>query len=426
MKIGYLMQTGAANLLVRPLSGPSNHVKHVCQELAGLGHEVSLLMKVEGDFWYSTDLEHFTPVSVPQPASRVRTWSQRLIQRTQSALHLPYAAYFEARHFAQACQQVMGDCDLFYERMGWMAYGGALTARRLGVPLVIEVNGDQWQELQILGVAPKGLQKWLALRLMRWMIHSTAHVVATGDGWRTSFIERWGLAPAKVSAVENGSELVTLLRRDQLRAFAEKPADEAVTLVYVGAFEPWHGLSVLLKAIASARQQGAAVKLHLLGAGPEQANLERQVQELNLQAVVSMPGFVHIQTMAAYLAQADIGVCPYCGRVEYSGLKLLDYKAAGLATIASGANGQPVVLRQGVTGLIVPPCDEEQLSAAIVELCRNHDLRRQMGRTARMEAEEQHSWRNTAQRLDTIFQPLTKRQRMYYQEGAPSSVTVSS
>ena len=130
--------------------------------------------------------------------------------------------------------------------------------------------------------------------------------------------------------------------------------------------------------------------------------------------------------MAAYLAQADIGVCPYCGRVEYSGLKLLDYKAAGLATIASGANGQPVVLRQGVTGLIVPPCDEEQLSAAIVELCRNHDLRRQMGRTARMEAEEQHSWRNTAQRLDTIFQPLTKRQRMYYQEGAPSSVTVSS
>jgi hypothetical protein len=49
-----------------------------------------------------------------------------------------------------------------------------------------------------------------------------------------------------------------------------------------------------------------------------------------------------------------------------------------------------------------------------------------MGRTARLEAEEQHSWRNTAQRLDTIFQPLTKRQRMYYQEGAPSSVTVSS
>ena len=56
MKIGYLMQAGAANLLARPLSGPSNHVKHVCQELAALGHEVTLLMKVEGQLWYTTDM----------------------------------------------------------------------------------------------------------------------------------------------------------------------------------------------------------------------------------------------------------------------------------------------------------------------------------------------------------------------------------
>ncbi|MCE7988512.1 MAG: glycosyltransferase family 1 protein [Caldilinea sp. CFX5] len=426
MKIGYLMQTGAANLLARPLSGPSNHVKHVCQELTALGHEVSLLMKVAGRLWYTTDLEYFTPVIAPQTALGLRQWSQRLVQRTQSALHLPYAAYFEALAFAQAIAQVMGDCDLFYERMGWMAYGGALAARRRGVPLVLEVNGDQWQELEILGAAPQGAQKWLALRIMRRMIHSTAHVVATGDGWRTGFIERWGVAPGKVSAVENGSELVTLLDREQLRAFSANPPTAAVTLVYVGAFEPWHGLRVLLNATARARQQGATVKLYLLGAGPEQANLARQVQELHLQDVVAMPGFVDMPTMAAYLAQADIGVCPYCGRVEYSGLKLLDYKAAGLATIASGANGQPVVLRQGVTGLIVPPCDEERLAAAIVALSRDHDLRRQMGRTARLEAEEQHSWRNTAQRLDAIFQRLTHPQPRYYLEGNPPSVTVSS
>lgn len=426
MKIGYLMQAGAANLLARPLSGPSNHVKHVCQELAALGHEVSLLMKVAGQLWYTTDLEHFRPVVVPQTESKTRRWSQRLVQRAQSAVHLPYAAYFEAITFAQGIAQVMGDCDLFYERMGWMAYGGALAARRQGVPLVIEVNGDQWQELEILGVAPQGVQKWLALRMMRWMIHSTGHVVATGEGWRTGFIERWGLAPDRVSAVENGSELVTFLKREQLRAFNTNAPTDGVTLVYVGAFEPWHGLSVLLHAVASARQQGAPVKLYLLGAGPEQANLVRQIEELHLQAVVMMPGFVDMATMAAYLAQADIGVCPYCGRVEYSGLKLLDYKAAGLATIASGANGQPAVIRQGVTGLIVPPCDAERLAAAIVELSRNHDLRRQMGQTARLEAEEQHSWRNTAQRLDAIFQRLTHPQRRYYQEGSPSSVTVGS
>jgi len=39
---------------------------------------------------------------------------------------------------------------------------------------------------------------------------------------------------------------------------------------------------------------------------------------------------------APKLAALDIGVAPYCGATEFAGLKSLDYKAAGLAIIASG------------------------------------------------------------------------------------------
>lgn len=345
-------------------------------------------------------------------------------------LQLPYAAIFEALWFAQACSQVLGDCDLFYERMGWMGYGGALAARRLGIPLVLEINGDHLDEMQMLGMAPQGGQKWLSMHLMRWMTGQSAHVIATGDGWRKRFVERWPVAPEAVSAVENGSELVTLLGREQLRAFAESDNKYAINrdidirLVYVGGFETWHGISVLLRALARARQQGAPVSLYLIGAGPEQANIEQQIEELHLQQAVTLTGFVDIHQLGAYLAQADIGLCPYCGRVEYSGLKLLDYKAAGLATIASGANGQPIVLRHDITGLIVPPCDEEALCQAIVKLSSDHWLRRQMGRTARIEAEEHHSWRHTAQRLDAIFQQVVNKRPAYCANGKPAPAVI--
>lgn len=410
MKIGYLMQTGVANMLANPLSGPSQHVYQVCHELNALGHEVQILMDWQGQLWRSTDLQHYTPlgrVRLEQGGGRL---AQRLIGRLQATLHLPYAAFFEAARFAQACRQWLGECELFYERMGWMGYGGALAARSMGIPLVLEVNGDHWTELQYLGAAPHGLQKWLALRLMRWMTQQAAHVVTTGDGWRTRFLERWPVAPAKVSSVENGSALVNLLQRAQLRAFAEPKKTAVVQLVYAGGFEPWHGLTVLLRAVAQARQQGAPVALTLLGAGPEQAALERQIAELHLQQVVTLAGFVDIHTLGTHLANADIGLCPYCGRVEYAGLKLLDYKAAGLAIIASGAHGQPAVLRHGITGLIVPPCQEAQLTEAILSLSFNHEERRAMGRQARQEAEADHHWRHTAQRLDTIFQQVIRRQ----------------
>lgn len=415
MKIGYLMQAGAADMMASPLSGPANHVKHVCQELEALGHSVEILLHLHGQLWHSADLAVYQPVHVPRLERGPWRLVQGMLRRTQGTLHLPHSAFFEAFHFAVACRQVLGDADLFIERMGWLGYGGTLASRWLNRPLCLEVNGDHLDEMTMLGVAPQGLQRWLSLQQMRWMTRQAAHVITTGDGWRQRFLERWPVPAAKVTAVENGSEVVDLLDRHALRAFAEDDRERAINVVYVGGFEQWHGVVNLLRGLATALAQGANTMLYLIGTGPEQETIEQTIRELHLEDHVTMTGFLDIQTLATYLAQADIGVCPYCGRVEYSGLKLLDYKAAGLATIASGANGQPIVLRHGETGWIVPPCDIDALSTALVTLSNDHALRRQMGQIARMEAEREHSWRHTAQRLEQIFQtvlpPTTNLQR---------------
>lgn len=84
-------------------------------------------------------------------------------------------------------------------------------------------------------------------------------------------------------------------------------------------------------------------------------------------------------------------------------MKLLDYKAVGLAIIASGENGQPSVLEHGSTGWIVPPCDLEALFQALLRLSMDIDLRKRMGRQARIEAEVQHSWCQTATKLQELF-----------------------
>jgi len=404
MKIGYLMQAGAADMLATPLSGPANHVKHVCQELTALGHSVEILLDLHGQLWHSSDLRDYHPVQVPQLEHGPWRLLQSLIRRPQGALRLPHAAFFEAFHFAVACKQILGDCDLFIERMGWLGYGGSMAAQWCNIPLCLEVNGDHLDEMSMLGVAPTGLQKWLSMQLMGWATGHAAHVITTGEGWRQRFIERWPVEAKDVTAVENGSEVVDLLQRDTLAAFRPHDEMQLVKLVYVGGFETWHGITNLLYALAEAVAQGAKVALYLIGAGPEQATIERTIHELQLTEVVTLTGFLNIQALSDYLAASDIGLCPYCGRVEYSGLKLLDYKAAGLATIASGANGQPTVLQHGETGWIVPPCDIAALASAIVRLSSDHELRRRIGQAARIEAEREHSWHHTAQRLETIFE----------------------
>jgi glycosyltransferase involved in cell wall biosynthesis len=255
----------------------------------------------------------------------------------------------------------------------------------------------------MLNMAPRGIQRYLSILLTKRALNQVSHVVAVGEGWRSSFVKRWNFSPDKMTVVENGSEIVNMVDRDRLRAFSTSVSSEVLTVVYVGAFEPWHGLPILVDAVASAISKGIALRLILIGAGSQDVVIKQMIIDLGIKDHVVFAGQLSPREFAPYLASADIGVSPYCGRAEYSGLKLLDYKSAGLAVIASGENGQPAVLKHGVTGWVIPPCNKDALCDAIVHLSANPDLRRRIGKQARLDAEMYHSWKHTAEQLEQLF-----------------------
>jgi glycosyltransferase involved in cell wall biosynthesis len=406
VKIGYVMQEGV-DVRRPPFNGPATHVREVVAALTARGHGVRLLFKVEGRTWRSDDLETFEPVEVGWDRG-ARRLLERVARRAQSELRLPYAAMFESLRFAQAVRQELAGADVLYERLSWVAYGSGLAAGRLRVPLVLEDNGDHLFDLEAKGIAPTGAQQRRALGLMRRAVHRAAHVVSTGAGWREQFIKRWRFDPGRITTIENGTTLVHMLAREQLRSFgpAEEPA-APVTLVYLGGFYPWHGVPNLLSALARARARAIDARLLLIGAGDGLPDARRLAAALGLESAVTFAGHLGQSAYAPLLAGADVGLSPYCGWPEFSGLKVLDYKAAGLPTVASGVPGHPPTLRAGVTGLIVPPCDVDALADALVRICADARGRRRMGQAARLEAETMHGWEHTAARLEQVLLEVT-------------------
>lgn len=402
MRIGYVMQEGV-EIRRPPFNGPANHVREVVEWLERRGHEVRVLVRLDGRIWRSDDLRQFEPVRVRWLDRGPLRLGERLVRRLQSELRLPYAALFESRRFAQACVQELAGVDLIYERLGWVGYGSGLAARRLDIPLVLEDNGDHLFDLEAKGIAPQGLQRRLSVALMRRAVHRAAHVISAGAGWREQFIRRWGIDAGRITTIENGTALLGTLSRDQLRSFGGGTEAGAVTFVYLGGFYPWHGVPVLLEALAAARASGTPARLRMIGAGDGLAAAEALVAKFGLGEVVSFEGHRKPSEYAPMLASADVGVSPYCGWPEFSGLKVLDYKAAGLPTIASGERGHPPTLTEGVTGVIVPPCQVEPLTAAMVRLARDPAARVRMGQAARLEAEAQHGWEHTAARIEQVF-----------------------
>jgi glycosyltransferase involved in cell wall biosynthesis len=407
MQIGYLLQQGL-ELREPPFDGPANHVREVTFELARRGHTVRVLNWRNGQLWAADWLapETFRRVSTPRLDRGAQRLLERGVRRAQAALRLPYANWFDSRRFAEAACQALAGSDVLLERMSWMGYGGALAARRLGVPLVLEYNGDHLHDLEAKGIAPRGLQRRLSLGLMAGAVRRASHVVATGDGWRDQFVRAWRFDPARVTVIENGTALVRSLPREQLRAFQAEAAGGPATLVYLGGFLPWHGVEQLIRAFGRALAQGLPLRLLLIGRGAGQAAAQAQVAAAGLAGPVTFTGPLAAEQFGPILAQADIGLSPYCGWKEFSGLKLFDYKAAGLATIASGQDGKPATLKHGETGLIVPPCDETALTEAIVLLASDRALRVRLGRQARLEAEACHGWDTTAAHLETVLRKV--------------------
>jgi alpha-maltose-1-phosphate synthase len=406
MKIGYLLQIGE-EIRTPPFNGPANHIRQVIKELTRCGNHVCVIFRLEGQIWKSWDLENFQPIFIRKTNQGYYRLIERAIRRAQYELRFPYFALFESLRFAFACRQEIPECDLYYERASWMAYGGVLAARWQNVPWIAEYNGDPLSDLEAKGTAPRGVQGIIAREIFRKSLHASSHIVATGEGWRRSCIDDWGVDPAKITTVENGTDLLELLPRQNLSVFTESdPKERPTEIVYLGGFYPWHGVDILLQAIAGVVQQGANLHLTMIGAGDGEEAARCQVKSLGIEEQVMFTGRLSAESYAPYLANAEIGVSPYCGWKEYSGLKLFDYKAAGLACLASGENGQPVTLKHGETGWIVPPCDSEALSVALMQLINDSDLRHRLGRAARLDAERYHTWSKTVDQLESIFQTV--------------------
>ncbi len=172
---------------------------------------------------------------------------------------------------------------------------------------------------------------------------------------------------------------------------------------FVGSLKPWHGVSKLLDAFATARDRNPQLELKIIGSGPEEQNLQNQVAALPApaQAAIDFLGQVDHRQLPQWLATFDIAVAPYpeLNDFYFSPLKILEYMAAGCAVIASDIGQIPELIEHQSTGLLVAPGCTAELATAILKLSHDPETRRNIGQAARAFAQSHHSWNQVVDRI---------------------------
>ena len=110
--------------------------------------------------------------------------------------------------------------------------------------------------------------------------------------------------------------------------------------------------------------------------------------------------FIKRAEMSSLYAEHEIFVLP--SLMEGMPLVLLEAMASGMPVVTTESSGMTDLIEDSHDGLFVIPGDTESLSAAIVRLCRDPELRLRLG-SAAQEKMKRCTWKQAARRTEAVF-----------------------
>jgi glycosyltransferase involved in cell wall biosynthesis len=283
---------------------------------------------------------------------------------------------------------------------------GLLTmaaGRLAGVPFRVHwFTGQVW-------ATKSGLSRRLLKTMDRLLVACSTHVLADSPS-QSAFLVREGvvrpgqvlvLGQGSVSGVDTNRFKPNPSARSRIRTSVGIP-DDAVVALFLGRLNRDKGLPELARAFATAAHE--CPELHLLVVGPD----EDRMRELVITALGdarSRARFVDFTAEPeAHMAAADLFVLP--SRREGFGSSVIEAAACEIPAIATTIYGLCDALVDGESGLLVPVGDVTALSAAIVRLATNSDLRRAMGKAARIRIERQFVQEHLTSALMRFYKEL--------------------
>ena len=260
--------------------------------------------------------------------------------------------------------RVIGTADIVHvmANSGWswhlFAAPAILVARWRGVPSVVNYRG---------GEAARFLAGSHAL--VRFVLRRSSALVVPSRYLHDVF-----------STYRIRSDIVpNIIDLERFRPRTEPRSRKAPHILVPRNLEPIYDVATALHALQIVRGALPQVRMTVAGSGPERDRLERLASELGVADAVEFCGRVERDVMASLYRDADVVVNP--SLVDNMPNSVLEALATGVPVVSTNVGGIPYIVRDGATGVLVPPGAPRELAAAVrrvledaalaTELCQN-------------------------------------------------------
>jgi hypothetical protein len=268
-------------------------------------------------------------------------------------------------------------------------------ARLLGIRVVCHVHEAE-------DGVPRQVARALVLPLL--LAHA---VVANSRTAREVLLRSWPRLAGRVEVVYNGVPGPTAAP-----VSLPEQAPQELRLVLVGRLSHRKGTDVAVAAALALRAGGLPVRLQLVGsAAPGMADLERDLRRAAEASggCITLAGFQ--EDVWPCLAAAHVVLVP--SRLEPFGNVAVEAALARRPVVVSGVQGLREIVRDGATGLVVPPDDPGALAAAVRRLHADWPTTRRLAADAEADATARFGVRRYATELIAVLETaLGRNQRV--------------
>jgi sugar transferase (PEP-CTERM/EpsH1 system associated) len=232
--------------------------------------------------------------------------------------------------------------------------------------------------------------RYIALRrtLRPWL----AQFITVSRDLRDWLVRDVGVPERQVTQIYNGVDMQRFRPRNGDAASllpAAFAAPGAIVAGTVGRMSGEKDQMTLVRAFAraAADHPRANLRLVLVGDGPARAELENAVAELGIGPQVWLAG--NRADVPDLLRALDIFVLPSLG--EGISNTILEAMACGLPVLATRVGGNPELVVEGETGVLVAPAEPDEMARALQAYIRDPELMRRHGHAGRARIEREFS-----------------------------------
>lgn len=388
MKILYHHRTASKD-------GQAVHIEEMISAMRELGHEVRVVAPSIGQ---QADTKGQMGAEVG--------WVHRLKAALPKALY----ELMELGYSLVAYRQLLRAAkdfkpDFIYERYNLFLLSGSMLKRRLGLPLLLEVNSPLVDERlkHSGGLSLVGLARWAEARAWR-----SADYVLPVTRVLAGHITAVGVPDARICVLPNGiNEAHFVSAPSPEQAKARLGLQGKLVLGFTGFVRDWHGVDRVVRWMATP-QAPANCHLLVVGDGPVRGELEALAASLNISSRVAFTGVIDRHLVPEHVAAFDVALQPAVTAYA-SPLKLMEYLVLGKAVVAPAEPNLREVLTDGDNALLFDGSKAASFEEALTRLCSDDALRARLADGARKTiARLDLTWTGNARRAVALVAGLPK------------------